>query len=104
MAFMERETLEDDCYVVDTIDGTYIVPLHVSGFVGDPETCDASELAEGLQPYVEGKIGKRTPVELHRGVWVGRLQAPGYLDSTDWIWAETEEELEAELTELYGEE
>jgi hypothetical protein len=35
--------------------------------------------------------------------WGARYSAPGYLDATDWVLADTQEEAESECREMYGE-
>ena len=77
MSFMQKEVYKGHFFKVETTHGTEVVPSDVIG-----RTCATH--AEALLDYLEG-----TPVDgdelcpLDEG-WVGRLQAPGYLDCTAW--------------------
>jgi hypothetical protein len=87
MAFMERETLLTDWFEVDTTMGTCWVPTDVAH-------------EDALDDFVEGEIHEVTRRDQ---CWGARLSAPGYMDCTDWCGGfATEEEAEAYLVEMYG--
>ncbi|MEM4360045.1 MAG: hypothetical protein QXT45_05915 [Candidatus Bilamarchaeaceae archaeon] len=87
MGHFEPEVYDGEYYIVDTIYGTYYVPG------------DFVESDDQLESFVEGRI---LEVRQANGV-LGRLTAPGYLDSTDWTpyssMAEAYSALEEELGE-----
>lgn len=95
MGFMQRQVYQGEFYLVEFDNGsTECVPVQVSGHV---ET--NGELAD----YVEGRVDDpEGEPELHTGFY-GRFSAPGYMDRTDWVWAETEQEVIDQLGEMYGE-
>ncbi len=93
MSFMSPEVYETDYWHIETDDGTYIVPL------------DVETNPEKLQMYVAGRMAVPTPedsVTREHG-WVGRLNASGYLDCTDWIAGPTEASVRQELHNLFEE-
>lgn len=95
MAFMKRDIRHGEFWFIDTRQGSFLVPLDVET---DPDNLamyrpelmsfDADDASDWT---VERRIG-----------WYGRLSAPGYLDCTDWTYADSEQELIAELREMYG--
>lgn len=89
MGFMRAEWYQTDYWRIETSAGTCIVPKDVES--------DRSRLA----PYVDvGTYDPDDDVYAESG-WVGRMSAPGYMDCTDWIACETEEEVKRELAEAY---
>ncbi len=72
MSFMKPDIhRSEQCYSIDTTEGTFIVPHHVCG--DDPE---------GLEPFYTGQpLGG---AEVINGGFVARLSAPGYMDCTEW--------------------
>ena len=94
MAFMQPETYHGPYYVVDTgACGITFIPCDVHPGASDP--------AE-LRDYVESTSDPTGwELEVKTG-WLGRYQAPGYLDCTDWTPGDSEEELLAELRDMYG--
>jgi len=57
---------------------------------------------ERAQNHPEHRIrSARGEFEIHHG-FLARLSAPGYLDCTDWIPCDSEEDARAELREAYG--
>lgn len=93
MSFMQPEIYESDYYEVEYDHGsTAFIPLDV---------VDA-DYNGNLRDYVEGKIDEPdAPVTVKSG-WVCRLQAPGYMDATDWSAFDTEREAIEHILETYG--
>jgi hypothetical protein len=86
---MVPEYIEDTPFEVETNCGTFVV---LSELVGDdPELGD-------FKDYVEGEPEEFT--RLDPGI-VYRLSAPGYLDCTDWNYAETMEEAKEQIESMY---
>lgn len=54
-----------------------------------------------LQPYVEGTIDADVAPVLHRGKYIARLSAPGYMDCTEWSMHDTMKAAEEYLVEMY---
>lgn len=93
MSFMQPEVYEGDYYLVETDNGTCIVPADDAG---NPQT--NADLAD----YCEGDVhDPDDPPTKHHG-WLGRYQAPGYTDATDWVVGATEQQVREELNDLYG--
>jgi hypothetical protein len=112
MAFMELQSEFGKWYLVDGPNGTDIVPVDVAGeceglIVGHPATeanfADWVHLVDDLRDYIENPPDKVTSVELVKK-WGARYSAPGYMDCTDWVLADTQEEAEEECRNLYGDE
>jgi hypothetical protein len=89
MAFMVPEYIEDKPYEVETQIGTCIVPSELVG--DDPDLSD-------FRDFVEGKPHSFT--RLDAGI-IFRLSASGYLDCTEWSYAETLEEAKEQIESLY---
>lgn len=90
MAFMEPRTYHGAYYHVDTLLECFIVP---ADHVGSSAT--AEELAKYAPEYVSRTALDQIDeweIEIRQG-WYGRLSADGYLDCTEWEYADTEEEL-----------
>lgn len=94
MSFMQPEVYEDEYYAVEANHGeTHIVPRDVH---------PGAKRWKDLESYVEGRVDNpQGRVKVQTG-WLYRMQAPGYLDSTDWGVADTEREAYRELLECYG--
>ena len=89
--FMEPEIYYGTAYEVDTTHGTEIIPVDVVGAVTD---------IQQLRDYCEGD-----PLSFREVTgWIGRYQAPGYLDSTPWAIYDSAEEAQADLADMYGDE
>jgi hypothetical protein len=97
--FMEPEVYETDYILIDTNIGTECIPADVVDYQPSEEDQDSEEIPDELRDYVEGN--EMYSIERKHG-WVGRMQAPGYLDATDWSWGDTEEEVMDQLREYYG--
>jgi hypothetical protein len=107
-SFMKPEIYEGDAYEVETSNGTEIVPADLVGHIGlkagesidddDPRFADA---VESMHDYLEGS--NATEITMKHG-WLGRYQAPGYMDATEWSIYDSKEEAEKELQEMYGDE
>lgn len=99
MPFMHPHVEYTSFYLVETNEGTELIPQDVCGAVTDPRQ---------LQPYCNGAVdfdgdipaAEQVP-ELRTG-WIGRYSAPGYMDCTEWCHAHTEAELWEELIDAYG--
>lgn len=108
MAFMVPEYTEGLWWEVETKYGGQIVPADL---VGVPEEfkegatvdCEAivfAELVSDLAEYIEGPPEGVREITLKRGVGA-RLQAPGYMDCTDWSVFDTEEEAKEHIRDTY---
>jgi len=107
-AFQKPEIEACDYFVVTT-DGheTWVVPafVHDPGPVPSedfddytPEYDAYHEYLNGFEDYIEGDA---LSVERHTG-FVYRTSAPGYLDSSPWCAAASEEEAMQDLIDNYG--
>lgn len=90
-SFMKPMVNKGKYWEVETTHGIFIVPEDVAG--GDA-------VKDDLVQYVEGDITGEP--ELKDG-WYGRMSADGYLDATDWIAGNSEEDVRQELDDMYGE-
>lgn len=62
-------------------------------------------MLKDIQPFIERKIKDPTDVEIE--AWEGfgaQYHMPGYMDQTDWVLGDTEEEAIANCKDLYGDE
>ena len=106
MGFMQPEIYRGRAYVVECCHGeTHVVPADVAGDVDSPDgtSWDADDkafesLAARLRDYLPGQAES---IEIKAG-WLGRYQAPGYLDCTEWALYATAREAREELAEMYG--
>jgi hypothetical protein len=71
---MIPEYCDKGCYLVETSDGTEVVPVDCVG----PEAT-----LEDLRQFVCGKPDEDQEIKVHAGI-IARMSAPGYLDATDW--------------------
>ena len=112
-AFMQPEIIQGMWYEIDGPSGLEFYPVDELGAIpeieaefeangsvlGNAMEWENKEMPAGLRDYVESDevwtITKREG-------FGGRLQAPGYLDSTPWSVYDSEEEAEAELKDMYG--
>ena len=113
--FMEPEIIQGLWYEIDGPQGIDFYPVDELGEIPEIEdafVADGSILGQAME--WEGKdmpAGLRDYIESDE-VWTitkregfgGRLQAPGYLDSTPWSVYDSEEEAEEELKDMYGDE
>ena len=109
-SFMEKEVYEGDAFEVETDNGTQVVPTDLVGnfdmTVGETVDKDAdtsgkfASVIAGLDDYLESGSSAYS-ITLRHG-WLARMQAPGYTDSTDWMIFDSEEEANAELDSVYG--
>jgi len=89
--------------VVDTQDGTYIVPNHLVNTDVLKALVDLGgvdrfhflfdEFARLLQDYVEPKADRWNAIDVTKPGYVGRYSAPGYMDCTDWHFSTSLKEL-----------
>lgn len=89
MSFMERQIVFGDWYECETNNGTCYVPS---------DLCEGTP--EGVLMYCEAREVYEV---MPRKGFGARLSAPGYMDRTEWSVFDTEEEAEAYLEEMYGE-
>ena len=108
MAFMELQSGFGRWYLVETSNGTEIIPEYVCGVleVGDDgetaaDTEHWAEIVDALGDYVEGGPKSIRSVEVVEK-WGARYSAPGYMDCTGWVLGDTQEEAEAECKAMYG--
>src|SRR5882672_10415185 len=94
-AFMQPEVYYGEYFEVEANHGECnILPVDVES---------GARVNGDLSDYIEGRVDAPfAPVERKSG-WLARMQAPGYLDATEWSAHETEAEALAYLEEYYGE-
>ena len=80
-------------YLIETGYGTECVPFKVCG-----EKCRS---INDLKMYLSGDPYDDELPEPQEG-WVYRMSADGYLDTTDWMYADSEIEMLEEILEYYG--
>lgn len=107
-SFMEKVVYEDFAFEVESDGGTQIVPVDFVGSLGlaegqsvTPESEGFDQIVDALSEFFEGPAGNVHSVTLRKG-WLARMSAPGYMDATDWMIFDTEEEANEELDRLYG--
>lgn len=113
MPFMEEEILDKDyVFEVDTNQGIFYIPSsvvtpppalrHDFSITEDSDPWIFEKLCEWCNNYVPG--GKEGIYEITiRYGYLGRYQAPGYMDATDWSFSKNFRELRKDLKEMYGE-
>jgi hypothetical protein len=117
MSFMQPEVYESDYLYVDGPWGGEVIPCDVvdytptegvwfdhlltrssePGWTSDPP--EQTDIPPELKDYCNNKTA--WSIARQHG-WVGRMQAPGYLDCTDWESADSEAELVEQLKEYHG--
>ena len=116
MAFMKLHTEFGRWYLVETTNGTDIVSADVSGELGipvghtvhrDDDNVTAAEwraIVVLLRDYIDVTHSPMQDVQSVECVemWGARYSADGFLDCTDWVLGETEEEAEEECRAVYG--
>lgn len=109
MSFMQLELIEDQAYLVDTDNGIEHIPAHIVGILeglspGDTIDDDSElwpDACSLLRDYLES-TEEPNSIELSKPGYVGRYQAPGYMDSTPWTYSANRRELTRDLKDLYG--
>ena len=101
MAFMVPEYLEDTWYEIDTTAGITAVPQSVTGkYKGKKD--DPKAIYKFFGDYLEVfKADDVWSLEVRKKAIGVRLQAPGYLDATDWSVFDTDEEAREYLRDNY---
>lgn len=93
-AFMQPEVYFGEYFEVEANHGeTTIIPVDV-----EPAARTNADLAD----YVEGRIDEPDETVLRKTGWLARMQAPGYLDATEWAAFDSEAEAYDYLDEYYG--
>lgn len=90
MGHMQPEIYHGKAWLVETYNGTEVVP---DDLVNMPDVIDEhnyTEAAKELQTYCEGAIIDVPDFAIEG--WLCRLSAPGYLDCTPWSLFETKHE------------
>lgn len=109
MSFMQLELYADRAYIIDGPMGRDIIPMSIIGPIEgldigeiDDDSPAWPEACAALRDYVDGDISEAYSIELTRPGYVGRYQAPGYMDCTPWQYGEDEEALNEMLREAYA--
>ena len=89
MPFMEPQTLKGQWYVLTDVNGD--IDFVEQDDIMDVIQSNISMMSEGHEFTIEF-LGEKVGA---------RLSAPGYMDRTEWLVADTEEEAMEELRELY---
>lgn len=93
MSFMQPEIYKGSAYMVEANHGeTHVVPCDV---------CPNARTNADLADYV-GVVDAPDDAPTIEEGWLARMQAPGYLDATDWSLHTTEAEAIEYLREYYG--
>ena len=108
MSFMEPEITERDRHwEVETKSGTWYVPGHVvevpdwiesGGRIVEPWL---SNFEVDLKDFIEPPWDQVQFLRIVVG-YCGRMQAPGYLDATEWMFDRTKKGIKAQLNDLFG--
>jgi len=91
MSFMQAEIVQDDWIEIEGSDGSRFIPADLCGKLAETE----DERAAQVRDYYDGR--EISSVTLHANKWGARLQAPGYMDCTDWSIYDSEREAKREL-------
>lgn len=98
MAFMEQDIEYGKWIIVDGPHGGESIPADlvekICAYSGPKKPIPAA-----LADYCENR--EVWSIEIREG-YGARLSAPGYLDCTEWIVFDTEQEAQDYLTEMYG--
>jgi hypothetical protein len=91
MTFMQAQAVQMTAHIVETTNGSEIVPVDLVGLTPSPDD---------LRDFIEG-APNGDDIETVTG-WFSRFSAPGYLDRTDWSGPfETREQALNELAVLH---
>lgn len=91
MEFMQKQINYNRWFIVETNQGTEAILQDLIGKTLNPSKKE-------LQPFIEGNEIYSVNVVDGYGA---RLSAPGYLDCTEWVVFETEEQAKQYLDEMY---
>jgi hypothetical protein len=113
MAFMELQSEFGRWYLVETQDGTDVIPADVVGFICEPGStierdnedvtaADWREVMSLLRSFYHDspRFDVRSVECVEK--WGARYSAPGYMDCTDWVLGDTQEEAEKDCKKMYG--
>ena len=90
---MERQIYRGDIFECTNVNGaSHVLP------------CDTFNAVDAFSPDYSDEGSRIVSVKKLIGVWYGRYSMPGYMDCTDWHYADIREELENFLDDMYGEE
>jgi hypothetical protein len=103
---MEPEIFKSKGIEVNTTVGTFFFPDCVVeiGKLFKGKTLTGNKVAkvwDAIADYIEVWDVKEVHSVTKINGWFGRLSAPGYMDSTDWTFARTEEEILDFLSDMY---
>lgn len=104
MAFMRPAVYHGAVYLIDGPNGVDLVPADVASCSVEPGqtlTEDDDGFSAALRALADYCESGATEIEC-RVLFYGRYSAPGYMDCTDWHWADTEAELLEVLHDMYG--
>jgi len=108
---MQQEIIGSTEWIrIDGTNGTFFVLLEFvsrdsatwNGEYLDRDDERFGAIREDVGDYYEGGASCIESVEIIEG-FGGRLSMPGYMDCTDWIVADTAEEIQDTLDDMYGE-
>ena len=105
MSFMQKQITEKMKWlVIDGEVGTECVPLANTGLT-ETEVAEMIESADftAIDNYYSAGFEAITSIEVVEGYGC-RMQAPGYMDCTDWTVFNSIEECDKHLDEMYGDE
>lgn len=93
--FMKPQVYKGQYFAVETTEGTEFVPSDVIGRT-------VGTAAEAFENYVKGNIEDPDECIECKSGWLARMNAPGYLDCTEWCAYDSETEAWEELLKAYG--
>lgn len=99
---MERQVFQNDGWVIETDAGDFASPDFDAADVDDIRSAIGTNRKVMLGDSVYGRVENVT--YLPKKTWWGRLSAPGYLDATDYVYGDSERDVNQQLDDLYGEE
>lgn len=89
---MQPQVVFDEWWEVETTDGVTFIPVDVVGY--NPKPIDFLDYIECPDPPAQGAY------KIVKG-YGARLSAPGYLDCTEWVVFDTENQAREYLKETY---
>ena len=105
MSFMQPQITNEQKWIeIDGACGITFVPgdvdIKLVEMILDPNSDELEDdIKERAAQYYEGRRIDTVGIRCGFGA---RLSAPGYMDCTDWIVCDTEDEAQGELDNMYG--